>query len=148
MRVEIIGRCSSKYILLLRLYCGMCVAATLSGAVALWLAGFRAAAYAAAGICGAVCCAGIVLPLSFGRISYLRSGGCLRVERGFLIRRAVIISRSDVRCSEIRGGPLQRRLGLCTVVFFTGSGKVTLRGVETGDGRLLDRFMTRDGSIA
>ena len=147
MRVEITGRCSSKYTVLLRLYCGMCAAVTLSGAAALWLAGNHAAAFGMAGICGAVCCGGIIIPLSFGRISYVRSGGCLRVEKGWLVRRAVVISRSDVRCSEIRGGPLQRRLGLCTVIFFTGSGKVRLRGVETADGRLLDRFMTGDVCI-
>ena len=142
MRVEIIGRCSSKYTVLLRIYCVMCAAATLTGAAALWLMKCPEAALAAAGFCAVVCGGGIVIPLSFGRISYLRSGGCLRVEKGLLVRRAVVIRRRDVRASEIRGGPIQRRLGLCTVVFFTGGGKVTLRGVELGDGRLLNRLMT------
>jgi Uncharacterized conserved protein len=142
MRVEIIGRCSSKYTVLLRIYCAMCAVVTSAGACALWLMHYSGAALALGGVCAAVCGAGIVIPLGFGRIGYLRSGGCLRVEKGLLVRRAVVISRSDVRASEIRGGPIQRRLGLCTVVFFTGGGKVTLRGVETGDGRLLNRLMT------
>ena len=82
-----------------------------------------------------------MLPLSFGRISYLRSGGCLKIEKGFLLRRTLIINRSDIRCSEIKGGPLQKRLGLCTVVFFTGGGRIKLRGVENGDGMLLNRML-------
>ena len=63
------------------------------------------------------------------------------MEKGIFVRRTVIVNRSDIRCSEIKIGMIQRRLGLCTVVFFTGGGNVKLRGVNVDDGRLLNRLM-------
>ncbi len=141
MRVEIHQKCSSKYTLLLRIYCGMSAFVSMCVAITLHIWGFSGGAFAAAGVFAAMCCAAVVLPMSCGRISYTRSGGCLRVEKGIFVRRTVIVNRSDIRCSEIKIGMIQRRLGLCTVVFFTGGGNVKLRGVNVDDGRLLNRLM-------
>ena len=141
MRVEITRRCSAKYTMLLRIYCGMTAFTAFCASIALGMWNMAEFSFAAAAVCAVMCCAAVVVPLSFGRISYLRSGGCLKIEKGFLLRRTLIINRSDIRCSEIKGGPLQKRLGLCTVVFFTGGGRIKLRGVEAGDGMLLNRML-------
>ena len=141
MRVEIRHRCSSRYKALLRVYCGMTALTALCASVALGMCELDEWAFAAEGICGVMCCAAAVVPMSFGRISYLRSGGCIKIEKGFLTRRTLIINRSDIHGSEIRRSFPERRLGLCTVVFFTGRGKVRLRGIELDDGRLLDSML-------
>ena len=121
MRTEIRQKCSSKYKVLLRIYCGITAFTALCASVALGMWHLDGLSFAAAGICAAMCCAAVVIPLSFGRISYLRSGGCLKVEKGLLIRRSLIVNRSDIRCSEIRRSVAERKMGLCTVIFFTGS---------------------------
>lgn len=141
MRVEITNRCSEKYTLLLRLYCGMLAFIALCASVSLSLWHLTAAAMAAGVLCGVMCGVLAVVPFWFGRISYIRSGASLKVEKGWLFRRTLIVNRSDIRCSEIRNGPLQRRLGVCTVIFFTGGRKVRLRGISLGDGKLLNRVM-------
>ena len=141
MRIEITNRCSEKYTVLLKIYCGMTafIAFCASTALGMWRLGEAAAASAV--VCGIMCAAAAAVPLSLGRISYARSGGCLKIERGLLFRRTVIVNRSDIRCSEIRRGPLQRRLGICTVVFYTGGRIIRLRGVNAGDGAFLNRSM-------
>ncbi len=141
MRVEIIGKCSLKYIMLLRLYCGMLAFIALCAAITLKIGGFDMMGYAAAVLCALMLCATLTVPLRFGRICYMRSGGCLRIEKGWLMRRTLIINRSDIRSSEVKDGPLQRRLGLCTVRLVTGGGNVSLRGVTVRDGRLLHRML-------
>jgi Bacterial membrane flanked domain. len=146
MRVEIQHRCSSKYIALLRLYCGMSAFIALCASVSLGMWERTELSFAAAAVCALMCCAAVVVPLSFGRISYLRSGGCIKIEKGLLNRHALIINRSDIRGTVIKRGFAQRKLGLCTVVFFTGSGKVRLRGIEIADGRLLDRMLRPEGA--
>lgn len=147
MRVEIRRRCSSKYTLLLRIYGGMAAAVTLCASVALGIMELPGYAVLTGGLCAVMCCAAVCVPLSFGRISYIRSGGCLRVEKGWLVRRTLIINRSEIRSSEIRGGPLQRKLGLCCVKFSTGSGSVTLRGVVLRDGELLNRALGGEAGV-
>ena len=141
MRVEIRHRCSSRYKALLRVYCGMTALTALCASVALGMCELDEWAFAAAGICGVMCCAAAVVPMSFGRISYLRSGGCIKIEKGFLTRRTLIINRSDIHGSEIRRSFPERRLGLCTVRLVTGGGNVSLRGVTVRDGRLLHRML-------
>ena len=142
MRVEIKHRCSSKYRVLLRIYCGMTAFTALCASVALGMWELETAAFAAAGVCAVMCAAAVVIPMSFGRVSYTRSGGCIKIERGLLTRRTLIINRSDIRGSEIKSSLPQRKMGLCTVIFVTGGGRVRLRGVELTDGRLLDRMFS------
>ena len=146
MRVEITRRCSAKYTMLLRIYCGMTAFVALCASVSLGMWKLEELSFAAAGLCALMCCAAVAVPLSFGRISYLRSGNCIRIEKGLMLRRSLIINRSDIRGSEIRASYIQRRMGLCTVIFFTGSGNVRLRGIELTDGRLLDRMLNPEGA--
>ena len=141
MRVEITNRCSEKYSVLLRLYCGMLAFTALCASVSLSVWHMTAAAIGTAVLCAGMCGLTAVVPFWFGRISYLRSGASLKVEKGILFRRTLILNRSDIRCSEIKHGPLQRRLGVCTVVFFTGGKTVRLRGINIGDGKLLNRVL-------
>ncbi len=141
MRVEIRQKCSSKYTILLRIYCFMTAFVAMCAAVTLEVWHISYGALAAAGFCAAMCCAAVVIPMSFGRIHYTRSGGCLRVEKGLFVRKTLIINRSEIRCSQIKGGLFQRRLGLCTVIFFTGGGNVKIRGVNIRDGMMLNRAL-------
>ncbi len=73
MRVEITRRCSSKYTALLRIYCGMIAFVSLCASIALGMWEITELSFAAGGMCAVMCCAAVVIPMSFGRISYLRS---------------------------------------------------------------------------
>ena len=144
MRVEIKHRCSSKYRVLLRIYCGMTAFTALCASVALGMWELETAAFAAAGVCAVMCAAAVVIPMSFGRVSYTRSGGCIKIEKGLFTRKTLLLNRSDIRASEIKRGFIQRRMGLCTLTFFTGSGEIRLRGIELADGKLLDRMISAE----
>lgn len=145
MRVEIQHRCSAKYTALLRLYCCMTAFTALCASVAFGCWRIEMLSFASGAVCAFFCCAAVAVPMGFGRVSYLRSGGCLRIEKGLLTKRILIINRGDIRGSEIRRGFVQRKIGLCTLTFFTGSGKVRLRGIELADGRMLDRMLCSEG---
>ena len=86
VRVEITRRCSAKYTALLRLYCGMTAFIAVCASVALGMWGWAELSFTAAGVCAVMCCAAVVVPLSFGRITYLRSGGCIKIEKGRSLR--------------------------------------------------------------
>ena len=144
MRVEITRRCSSKYTALLRIYCGMSAFVSLCASIVLGMWEITELSFAAGGMCAVMCCAAVVIPMSFGRISYLRSGGCIKIEKGLFTRKTLLLNRSDIRASEIKRGFIQRRMGLCTLTFFTGSGEIRLRGIELADGKLLDRMISAE----
>lgn len=129
-------RCAGSYTRLLRLYLGMLAFVALCAAVVMGAEGIRLGALALGCVCVLLCAGVIVVPM--GRsVTYARSGGCLSIERGWWIRRRLIVNRSDIRYAEISGSPLERHLGICTVTFFTGGGKVRLRGIHTDDGQRL-----------
>ena len=131
-------KCSRKYTMLMRIYIFMLAFIALCAAAIFGVEGIRSGAFAAGGVCVLLCAAAIAAPVSSGRITYARTGGCISIERGVLVRRRLIINRSDIRYSEISGSPMERRLGICTVTFFTGGGAVKLRGINSDDGRRLN----------
>lgn len=131
-------RCSRKYVILMRIYMIMLAFVALCAAVILAVEDIRFGTFVMGGVCVLLCAAAIALPVSSGRITYARTGGCISIERGLLVRRRLIINRSDIRYSEISGSPMERRLGICTVTFFTGGGAVKLHGVNSDDGRRLN----------
>ena len=115
-------QCSRRYTLLLRLYLGLLAFVSLCAAVVMGVEGIRLGAVAMGGICVLLCAAAFAVPLSSGRITYTRTGGTISIERGSLVRRRLIVNRSDIRYSEISGSPMERRFGICTVTLFTGGG--------------------------
>lgn len=131
-------RCSRKYIMLMRIYLLMMAFVALCAAVILAAEGIRFGTFIMGGVCVLLCGAAVAVPASSGRITYARTGGCISIERGLLVRRRLILNRSDIRYSEISGSPMERRLGLCTVTFFTGGGTVRLRGIHSDDGQRLN----------
>lgn len=144
MHIQIQHSCSAKYTFLLRMYCGMSAFIALCASFVLSKWNFDLLSFSAVSIGFVLCFAAVIVPRRFGKVKYLRSGGCIRIEKGLLTRKTLFINRSDIRGSEIRRGFVQRRLGLCTLLFFTGSGKVAIRGIELTDGRLLDRIVTTE----
>lgn len=131
-------KCSRKYTMLIRIYMFMLAFISLCATVVLAIEGVRPAAFVTGCVCVMLCAAAIAVPISGGRITYARTGGCISIERGLLVRRRLIINRSDIRYSEVSGSPMERRLGICTVTFFTGCGAVRLRGINSDDGRRLN----------
>ena len=130
-------RCSRQYTVLLRIYIGMLAFVSLCAAIVLGAEGVKAGAFVLSGVFALLCAAAAAVPLRSGRVSYTRAGGCLLIEKGILLRRTLMVNRSDIRYSELSNGPVGRRLGICTVTFFTGGGKVRLRGLGVEDGRRL-----------
>ena len=131
-------KCSRKYIMLMRIDLFLLAFVALCAAVILAVEGIRLGTFVMGGVCVLLCAAAVAAPVSSGRITYARTGGCISIERGLLVRRRLIINRSDIRYSEISGSPMERRLGICTVTFFTGGGAVRLRGIYADDGRRLN----------
>ena len=137
MATGIKQQCSRRYTALLRVYIGMLAFISLCAAVVLGMEGVKAGAFVLAGVFMLLCVAAAAVPLRSGRVSYTRTGGCLRIEKGLFLRRMLVVNRSDIRYSELSNGPVERRLGVCTVTFFTGGGKVRLRGLGVEDGKRL-----------
>ncbi len=137
MATGIKQRCSRRYATLLRVYLGMLAFVSLCAAVVMGVEGVKMGAFVLLGVFALLCALAVTLPLQSGRVSYTRAGGCLQIEKGFFLRRMLVVNRSDIRYSELSNGPVERRLGVCTVTFFTGGGKVRLRGLGVEDGKRL-----------
>ena len=129
--------CSRRYATLLRIYIFMLAFVAACAAVVLAIDGITAGFGAAAAVCAGLCIAAAAVPLCSGKISYTRKGGCLCIERGLLVRKTVIVSRSEVQCSEISRSLMERRLGICTLTLTTGGGNVRLKGIDYSDGQRL-----------
>lgn len=142
MYVEIRHRCSPKYTMLLRIQSLSAAAAVFLSSVYFFIEGIEAAFILSAALCVILCVMAAVVPCSVGRISYFRSGGSLMIQKGLIVRRTVIINRSDVRYTSISSGPLERRLGICAVTFCTGGSNFRIRGVALEDGRIIDSAMS------
>lgn len=137
MATGIKQQCSRRYAALLRVYLGMLAFVSLCAAVILGVEGVKAGAFVLLGVFALLCAMAVAVPLRSGRISYTRVGGCLQIEKGLFLRRTLVVNRSDIRYSELTNGPVERRLGVCTLTFFTGGGKVRLHGLGLEDARRL-----------
>ncbi len=129
--------CAREYTVLLRIYMFMFAFIAACAAAVFFVGGVKAGVAAAAVVSVILCVMGAAAPLSSGRISYSRRGGCLFIERGLIVRRTIVVNRSEVQCAEISSGFMQRRLGLCTVTFSARSGRFRLKGLSEEDGKRL-----------
>lgn len=129
--------CSRRYPLLLRLYLLLLALIALCAATVMAAERQPVGAFVMGGIFVLLCAGAALTPVFGGNVTYCRSGGSLRIERGGLVNRKLIVRRSDIRYAEISGNPLERRLGVCTVTFFTSGGRVRLKGVQEDEGRQL-----------
>lgn len=130
--------CSHRYTLLLRIYFLMLAFTAACAAVVLAIDGITLGMGIAAAICAVLCMIAAAVPLCIGRISYTRTGGRLRIERGLITRKIIIIGRDEIKFSEISRSFMERRLGICTLTFATGGGNVRLKGIDIADGQRLN----------
>lgn len=130
--------CSRRYTLLLRIYIFMLAFVAACTAVVLAIDGITLGMGIAAAVCAVLCLIAAAVPLCSGRISYTRTGGRLRIERGLIVRKIIIIGRDEIRFSEISRSFMERRFGICTLTFVTGGGNVRLKGIDIADGQRLN----------
>ncbi len=138
--------CSRRYTLLLRIYIFMLAFAAACTAVILAIDGSMAGFTIAVAICAGLCLAAAAVPLCSDKISYTRVGGRLRIERGLLVKKIIIIGRDEIRFSEISRNLLERKLGICTVTFITGGGNVRLKGIDYTDGQRLNYLFSGEAA--
>jgi len=119
-----------RYRTLLRLY--LCAPLT---AGALWLVcalaylsprdALAAGLFTAAALAGAIFLPGMI----YERRYYTRYPRWLKLEKGLILRTIILVPRAQIICTRLRRGPLERMLGLSTVILVTTAGQVTLPGL-------------------
>ena len=130
MACAIPQKCAPRYRTLLRLY--LCVPLL---ACIIWLV--MALAYLSpldrlvSGICTAalIVCVVFLPGMYYDRMYYTRYPQWLKLERGLILRTIILVPRGQIICSRLRRGPLERMLGLYTVILVTTAGRVTLPGL-------------------
>jgi len=72
-------------------------------------------------------------PIDYRHASYRLDEQCLEIRRGVFWRTIVTVPRSRVQHTDVSQGPLERRLGLGTLVVYTAGtdhARVSLGGLE------------------
>ncbi len=72
----------------------------------------------------------VYLPVLWSCRTYTRNRGILRIEKGFILKRTTVVPRSQLQFISIRRLPLERILGISTLIFHTTGGNVYLPGLE------------------
>ena len=83
------------------------------------------------------------VPVYWASIGYLREKSCFHIRRGVILRKEISIPEKAVEYIRLRRLPLERMFGLCTMVFVTPGGRVSLSGIPTEDALRLRRLLTR-----
>lgn len=138
-------QCAPRFKTLLRLY--LCAPLLLC---ALWLvfaiAYLSPGAAITAGVVTALSIAGVVfLPgMYYERRFYTRHTQWLKLEKGLFVRSITLVPRGQVICTRLRRGPLERMLGLYTLILVTSAGQVTLPGLEKDEAARLRQLVERE----
>jgi len=100
----------------------------------------------AAGICtGLLTVAAVYLPgMYYDRMYYTRHAQWLKLERGLFLRSIILIPRGQIISTRLRRGPLERLLGVSTVILITTAGRVSLPGLTTDDSARLRELVDRE----
>ncbi len=86
----------------------------------------------------------VYLPVLWSCRTYTRNRGLLRIEKGFVFKKTIVIPRSQLQFISVRRLPLERILGISTLIFHTTGGKVHLSGLENDDAvQLKENFSRR-----
>ncbi len=144
MSCAIPQKCAPRYRTLLRLY--LCAPLLVS---ILWLV--LALAYLTpldrliSGVVTGALIAGVVfLPaMYYERLYYTRYREWLKLEKGLLWRTIILIPRGQIICTRLRRGPLERMLGLATVILVTTGGRVSLPGLTRDDSTRLRELVDK-----
>lgn len=137
MSVRIKQQCSQKYCILLRMYCLFGAFIAISAAVVFGTSGQRIAAFLLGILSAAILGVFLTVPIYSGHISYTRIGGGLRIERGNLVKKIIVLNRRDIKSTQLSRTFMERRLGICTLAFTAPSGTIYLKGIDFDDGQRL-----------
>lgn len=122
--------CAPRYRTLLRMY--FCLPTALCIAAAVWVLFFSrktAAPWIIASAAGGA--ATVFLPgMLWERTLTTCRSGRLKLERGLIFRSITLVPREQIAGTRLRRGPLERLLGLHTVVVITTAGSVAVPGLE------------------
>jgi|GEM_PF-1571613 len=135
-------QCAPRFKTLLRLY--LCLPLIVCGAgLALSLTFLSVGEVI---ISGCLTCIGLIaaifLPgMLYERIYYTRHARWLKLERGLFVRTIILVPRGQIICTRLRRGPLERMLGLSTVILVTTAGRVAMPGLTAEDGAHLRRLV-------
>lgn len=93
-------------------------------------------------VTGCAAAAVFFLPqMLYERMYYTRHANWLKLERGLFVRSIILIPRRQVICTRLRRGPLERILGLSTVILITTAGRVTMPGLAKEDAARLRQLI-------
>jgi len=127
-------KCAPRFKTLVRLY--LCAPLLVSiGGLVYALAYLSPGMVLAAGAVTVLTIAGVIfLPgMYYDRRFYTRHAQWLKLEKGLFVRTIILIPRGQVICTRLRRGPLERILGLYTVIFVTTAGSVAMPGLLRED---------------
>ena len=149
MACAIPQKCAPRFRTLLRLY--LCVPLLAS---IVWLV--LALAYLSpldrlisGGVTAALVVGAAFLPgMYYERLYYTRYPGWLKLERGLFLRTIILVPRGQIICTRLRRGPLERMLGLATVILVTTAGRVTLPGLTREESARLRELVDKTGETS
>lgn len=138
-------KCAPRFKTLLRLY--FCIPLLASAGFLVWaLAYLSLGAALIAGVLTAVCAAAaIFLPgMYYERRFYTRHARWIKLESGLFVRTILLVPRGQVICTRLRRGPLERILGLYTVILVTAAGQVAMPGLLREDASRLRELVEHE----
>ena len=149
MACAIPQKCAPRFRTLLRLY--LCAPLAVS---IVWLV--LALAYLSpldrlisGGVTAALIVGAAFLPgMYYERLHYTRYPGWLKLERGLFLRTIILVPRGQIICTRLRRGPLERMLGLATVILVTTADRVTLPGLTREESARLRELVDKTGETS
>ena len=96
---------------------------------------------------GLLMLAALFLPgMLWERLYFTRHARWLKLERGLFLRTIILIPRGQIISTRLRRGPLERMMGLCTVILVTTAGRVAMPGLTLEDAGRLRELADTDGA--
>lgn len=143
MYCPITNRCSKKLLTVQRLYCVFVSAVILgAGTAAYILVGNQTVLYTVVMLVIIILFGALYLPEAWKKYGYERKDGQIKIIKGILFKRKIIIPRNQVQYISVDSTVLERLFGINTVRFVTTGGRIALRGIERDDAERLRRIFT------
>ncbi len=137
-------RCSKRLLTLWRIYASfILLAVTASGLSAALLTDIAILIPLSISVSSIFIYLLVYLPVLWNSRTYTRNRGILRIEKGVIYKRTTVVPRSQLQFISVRRLPLERMLGLSTLVFHTTGGNVYLPGLENEDAAALRENFSR-----
>lgn len=137
-------RSSKRLLLLWRIYAVMILLFILAiGLFAVFWSGVAVLIPLAVSVSSVVIYQLVYLPVLWSCRTYTRNRGVLWIERGYIFKKTTVLPRSQLRFISVRRRPIERILGLSTLVFHTTGGNIALPGLENEDALQLKENFSR-----